>query len=176
MNLQESKTGFYYVGTKRANITKLVNIYKHGYASGKFHLAMTELSRKEILPEVICCDSSYGFEAIQQLAGFIYRDEKLSGIPLIVDADRNTAAVIFQFSHNRTIDDILNLNEWDENRLISKIEFLQELKIRNREMKKEQKKETTTLKAGNMPVFLKKSLNFLFSRQDAKDKRQIHNE
>jgi hypothetical protein len=37
MKLQDSKTGFYYVGTKRANITKLVSIYKCGYASGKFN-------------------------------------------------------------------------------------------------------------------------------------------
>jgi hypothetical protein len=41
MKLQESMTGFYYVGTKRAIITKLVNIYKRGYASGKMNESMT---------------------------------------------------------------------------------------------------------------------------------------
>ncbi len=55
MKLQESMTGFYYVGTKRANITKLVNIYKRGYASGNLNQAMSELTNKDhILPEVIC--------------------------------------------------------------------------------------------------------------------------
>ena len=48
MNLQESITGFYYVGTKRANITKLVNIYKRGYASGNLNQAMTELTGRTI--------------------------------------------------------------------------------------------------------------------------------
>ena len=64
MKLQESITGFYYVGTKRANITKLVNIYKRGYASGNLNQAMTELTRKDhILPEVICCEGSLGIDS-----------------------------------------------------------------------------------------------------------------
>ncbi len=58
MKLQESMTGFYYVGTKRANITKLVNIYKRGYASGNLNEAKIELTRKDRdLPEVIFCES-----------------------------------------------------------------------------------------------------------------------
>jgi hypothetical protein len=61
MKLQESITGFYYVGTKQAIITKLVNIYKRGYASGKLNESMTELLNKDhILPQVIVCDASYG--------------------------------------------------------------------------------------------------------------------
>ena len=63
MKLQESMTGFYYVGTKRANITKLVNIYKRGYASGNLNQAMQGCSQKMniLLPEVICCESEFGF-------------------------------------------------------------------------------------------------------------------
>jgi hypothetical protein len=48
VKLQENMTGFYYVGTKRAIVTKLVNIYKRGYASGKLNESMTELLNKNI--------------------------------------------------------------------------------------------------------------------------------
>ena len=175
MNLQESTTGFYYVGTKRANITKLVNIYKRGYASGKFNQAMTELSKKEIQPEVICCDSGYGFKAIKQLAGLISGDEKLSRIPLIVDADRKTTVINFQFIYNRIVDDILNLREWDENRLSSKIRFLQKLKSQNRELK--QKEEPIKMIAVRIQIFLKKSLDTLFGRPGRQVyKKQIQND
>ncbi|HEY4935467.1 MAG TPA: hypothetical protein VII44_02745 [Puia sp.] len=95
MKLQESMTGFYYVGTKWANITKLVNIYKRGYASGNLNEAMTELSSKDhILPEVIFCESGYGFAAIKIWADLLSRHERLSQIPLIIDAEKMTSEVI----------------------------------------------------------------------------------
>jgi hypothetical protein len=162
MKLQESKTGFYYVGTKRANITKLVSIYKHGYASGKFDQAMDELEKKELLPEVICCDSCYGFAAIKQLSGFLSRNEKLSGVPLIIDTDRKTAAVNYKFIHRRIADDILNLKEWEENTLSSKVRFLQKLKSQNRELE-QQKRDAVTTIPGTLFTFLKKSIDTLFS-------------
>jgi hypothetical protein len=78
MKLQESMTGFYYVGTKRAIITKLVNIYKRGYASGKLNESMTELLNKDhILPQVIICDASYGFAAIKQWSDLLVKNERL---------------------------------------------------------------------------------------------------
>jgi hypothetical protein len=82
MKLQESMTGFYYVGTKRAIITKLVNIYKRGYASGKLNESMTELLNKDhILPQVIICDGSYGFAAIKQWFDLLVKNERLHGVP-----------------------------------------------------------------------------------------------
>src|SRR5664279_3070121 len=114
MKLQESITGFYYVGTKRANISKLVNIYRRGYASGNLNEAMAELMRKDhIVPEIICCESGYGFAAISQLADFLSGNVRLSKIPLIIDAGEISSIENYQFMQNRKIDDILNLEEWD---------------------------------------------------------------
>ena len=50
MKLQESITGFYYVGSNKENITKLVNIYKRGYASGNLDLSLEELTRERSDP------------------------------------------------------------------------------------------------------------------------------
>src|SRR5450432_4202660 len=105
MKLQESMTGFYYVGTKRANITKLVNIYKRGYASGNLNQAMTELTKKDhIIPEVIVCESHYGFADIRIWADLLSKDERLSKIPLIIDADKMTTLENFHFMRNRIVD------------------------------------------------------------------------
>ncbi len=82
MKLQESMTGFYYVGTKRANITKLVNIYKRGYASGNLDQAIRDLTGNEqMLPEVICCESEYGFQTIKQWAALLSKNERLARTP-----------------------------------------------------------------------------------------------
>jgi lipopolysaccharide/colanic/teichoic acid biosynthesis glycosyltransferase len=138
MKLQESKTGFYYIGNDRANITKFVNIYKRGYASGNLNQAMTELTRENhIQPEVICCESRFGFAAIKQWAVLLSKHESLSQIPFIIDADRLTTVENYHFISTRTVDDILNLKEWDENSLEGKIRFLQKFKHVNHELNEE---------------------------------------
>ena len=92
MKLQESMTGSYYVGTKRAIITKLVNVYKRGFASGKLNESMTELLNKDhILPHVIICDASYGFVAIKQWSVLLKKNERLHNVPLVIDSENMNA-------------------------------------------------------------------------------------
>ncbi len=164
MKLQESMTGFYYVGTKRANITKLVSIFKRGYASGNLNQAFTDLITKDqMLPELICCDARFGFEAILQWADLISKDEKFSHIPFIIDADRMSAVEHFRFIKNRKIDDILNLDEWDENKLNMKIRFLQKFRSRNAEIKKEQEKMANMQIPGFVYALLKRGADIVIS-------------
>jgi lipopolysaccharide/colanic/teichoic acid biosynthesis glycosyltransferase len=164
MKLQENMTGFYYVGTKRAIITKLVNIFKRGYASGKLSESMTELLNKEhILPQVIICDASFGFAAIKRWSDLLIKNERLHGIPLIIDSENVNAIENFQFIRNKTADDIINLLEWGESDLNLKILFLQKYKNRTRELEQKQKNEMTVAVPVKMHSFLKRFLDIIFS-------------
>ena len=126
MKLQESMTGFYYVGTKRAIITKLVNIYKRGYASGKLNESMSELLNKEhILPQVIICDASYGFAAIKPWSDLLKKNARLQRIALIIDSGNIDPDENYAFIRHNTADDIINLQEWSEQDLNVKVLFLQ---------------------------------------------------
>lgn len=164
MKLQESMTGFYYVGTKRAIITKLVNIYKRGYASGKLNESMTELLNKDhIRPQVIVCDASYGVSAIKQWSVLLKKNERLHGIPLIIDSENVNAIENFQFICNKTADDIMNLTECSENDLNLKILFLQKYKNRSRDFEIKQKEERMTEVPVKMHGYLKRGLDILIS-------------
>ena len=164
MKLQESKTGFYYVGTKRASITKLVSIYKRGYASGNLSQAMAELTRSDHMqPEVICFESSLGITAIRQWANFLSRQERLASIPFIIDEDGMTTMENDYFLHNRVVDDILNLEELDENSLLCKIRFLQKYKIRNSELEKQDAEPMAIHFPGSMQGILKRCLDIFIS-------------
>jgi lipopolysaccharide/colanic/teichoic acid biosynthesis glycosyltransferase len=164
MKLQESMTGFYYVGSKRANITKLVNIYKRGYASGKLNEAMNELLNKDhILPQVILCDASYGFIAIKQWADLLAKNERLHEIPFLIDTENINAYDNLPFIHDKIADDVINLEEWDENNLNLKILFLQKYKTRTRELEKKQKEELILRVPRNLHSFLKRSLDIVVS-------------
>jgi lipopolysaccharide/colanic/teichoic acid biosynthesis glycosyltransferase len=142
MKLQESSTGFYYVGTKRANITKLVYIYKRGFASGNLDQALTELTTMDhFFPEVICCESELGFPAIQKWAAILSKNERLARVPLLIDADRATTIENFHFVSNKTADDILDLKEWTAASLHSKIRFLQKYKTKTRDLDRQKRDE-----------------------------------
>ena len=129
MKLRESMTGFYYIGDDRANITKLVSIYRHGYASCNLEEVMAALSQENPLqPEVICCESSFGLAAVRQWARMLSKKEGLSQIPFIIPADNLTSKENDLFVRHPSVDDLLNLKEWDENCLAAKIRFLQKFK------------------------------------------------
>ncbi len=162
MKLQESMTGFYYIGDDRANITKLVNIYKRGYASGNFKEVMAELTRENPLrPEVICCESQFGFATIKQWASLLAKQERLSQTPFIIDAGNLTTTENYHFISNKTVDDILNLKEWDEASLAAKIRFLQKFKNGNHTPERETFSNPVSPKT--LHGFLKRSFDILVS-------------
>ena len=84
-------------------------------------------------------------------------------IPLIIDAEDKNAIENFHFIRNKTVDDILNLQEWSEHDLDLKILFLQKYKNRTRELEKKQKEEITTIGSRKNATFFKKRLDILIS-------------
>jgi lipopolysaccharide/colanic/teichoic acid biosynthesis glycosyltransferase len=164
MKLQESKTGFYYVGTNRENITKLVNIYKRGYASGSLNHALRELTNRDrVIPEVIICESQFGFAEIRTWVDLLSRHKHLSGVPLIIDAERTTAAENFHFIRKCLVDDILNLRELNESKLESKIHFLLKFKASTNENEKTLVSQITSKISGSVNGVLKRCFDILAS-------------
>lgn len=164
MKLQESKTGFYYVGTNRENITKLVSIYKRGYASGSLNDARRELTNRDhVTPEVIICESQFGFAEIRVWANLLSKQKHLSEVPLIIDADRMTAAQNFHFIRKCLVDDILNLQELNESKLESKIHFLLKFKASTSELEKQLLSQITSKISGSLNVILKRCFDILVS-------------
>lgn len=164
MKLQEGMTGFYYIGTKRANITKLVNIYKRGYASGNLNQAMAELTRKDdIRPEVIFCESGFGFEAVKHWADFLSGHERLSHIPFIIHAENPGDMENLQYIRYKTVDDLLNLEETDDKRLNTKISFLQKYKTRMQDRELESREDLSDQKKGSGYYIVKRAIDILIS-------------
>jgi hypothetical protein len=129
MKQEDSMTGFYYIGSQRDHVDKLIGILKCGYASDNMQQAITELTReKHFLPVVICCEPHFGLAAITRLAGFLANHPILSGVPFIIDADGMTSADYREYVKNKTADDIIFLNECDEKAFIRKIRFMQKIK------------------------------------------------
>jgi len=162
MTQEDSMTGFYYIGSERAHVDKLVSIFKHGYASANMQEAITALTReKHAPPEVICCGSHFGLAAITRLAGFLANHPILSGVPFIIDADKMTSADHHEYVKNKLADDILFMSEYDERAFIRKVRFMQKVKCGIRERERMQKKENAPQLTNVLYNFLKRCFDIL---------------
>jgi lipopolysaccharide/colanic/teichoic acid biosynthesis glycosyltransferase len=164
MKLQESMTGFYYIGTNRANISKLVKIYKRGYASGDFLQAASELTRENhISPEVICCESGLGFTEIKKMTAQLSSNQNLSQVPFIIVDDLHDAEYNYHFIRNKMVDDIISIKDWDENMLAAKFRFLQKFKKRSAQLAVSKKDISFEESRITLQAVLKRSFDILVS-------------
>ena len=162
MKQEDSMTGFYYIGSQRAHVDKLVGILKRGYASDNMQQAITELTReKHFLPVVICCESQFGLAAITRLAGFLANHPILSGVPFMIDADGMTSPDYREYVKNKMADDIIFLNDCDENAFVRKIRFMQKIKSGIIQMDSLQKTAETPLVAGSVYNLLRRCFDIL---------------
>ncbi|HVM89347.1 MAG TPA: sugar transferase [Puia sp.] len=125
--------GFYYIGRHSGNIEKLVKVFKRGYASEGLENAKSELNRsllqeRNVIPEIIFCESKFGFNAINSFYQFLKGHQALSSIPLVLDATNLSEKDLQLYRKHRLFDEIILLEEYDEKALLAKGEFLKKVK------------------------------------------------
>src|SRR5260221_1096573 len=125
--------GFYYVGKNPANIEKLVKLFKRGYASDSIDNARAELKRsidqeKNTLPEVIFCESSFDFSAVKSFVQFLNSNAVFGSIPFIMDSANLCDMEMSLYKKHMLADDIMQIEEAEQNSLLSKVRFLNKVK------------------------------------------------
>lgn|SRR5579863_30239 len=162
-------SGFYYIGKNPANIEKLVKLFKRGYASDSIDNARAELKRsieqeKNTLPEVIFCESGFDFSVVKNFVHFLNGNPLFSTIPFIMDSSNLGEAEIALFKKHMLADDIMQIEEADQNALLSKVRFLNKVKSKAVEMNASLKEdEAMVVSAVTVHGILKRSFDILVS-------------
>jgi lipopolysaccharide/colanic/teichoic acid biosynthesis glycosyltransferase len=159
--------GFYYIGKDPANIEKLVRIYKRGYASENIENAKVELKRsleqeKNVLPEVIFCESSFDFAAVRNFVQFLHNYHGLSSIPFILDASNLCDIELNLYKKHQLADDILMIGETGEESLLGKVRFLNKVKTRSTAIQNRFQQENH-LSTADIHTVLKRGFDILVS-------------
>jgi len=133
-------SGFYYIGKNTSNIEKLVKVFKRGYASEALENAKAELKRsleqeKNIIPEIIFCESNFDFSAIKSFGQFLNDHPALSSIPFVLDAADLSQKDLNQHRKHKLPDEIIFLDAYDEESLLAKGRFLTKVKSNAGELK-----------------------------------------
>jgi len=143
-----NKSGFYYIGKNSANIEKLVNIFKRGYASEMIENAKSELKRcllqeKNNVPEVIFCESQFDLAAIRNFRIFLNSHSCLSSIPFVLDASNLSLNELELHKKAKLCDEILYLQETGEDNLMMKTRFLRKVKSKALDLQAKPEPEKT---------------------------------
>jgi len=132
-------SGFYYIGKNSENIEKLVKVFKRGYASELLENAKSELLRSlrhenSTVPEVIFCDSGFDVAAIKNFRHFLNNDPVLSSIPFILDGSGLSDKDLTYYKKNKVLDEIVFFDDFNEESILSKSQFLNKVKSRSNEL------------------------------------------
>jgi len=161
-------SGFYYIGKNPANIEKLVKLYKRGYASDSIDNAKAELKRsidqeKNIIPEVIFCESSFEFAAVKNLVHFLKSNANFSSIPFIIDSTSLCEMEMGLYKKHMLADDIMLIDATEQTALLGKVKFLNKVKSKAFEMKSSLKEDEALVPPVNIHIILKRTFDIFVS-------------
>jgi lipopolysaccharide/colanic/teichoic acid biosynthesis glycosyltransferase len=125
-------SGFYFIGSNQENTEKLVKIFRKGYASEGFENAKAELTRcliaEKNYPEIIFCESHFGFKEIEAFCQFLNSHPVLSSTPVVLDGANLSQHERQLHKKAKLVDEIILLNELGEQAIIAKCKFLKRVK------------------------------------------------
>jgi lipopolysaccharide/colanic/teichoic acid biosynthesis glycosyltransferase len=161
-------SGFYYVGKNSVNIEKLVKLYKRGYASDSIDNARAELKRsieqeKNIVPEVIFCESSFDFVTVKAFVQFLRSHSALSNVPFIIDSKNLCDMEMGLYKKHMLADDIIEIDNEEQTALLSKVRFLNKVKAKSEEISNAAREEEALVPSINIHSILKRSFDILVS-------------
>ncbi len=85
-----TRDGFFYIGKDAGSIDKLVNVFRRGYASrmpgdAKFELHYSLAENKNVIPEIIFCESNFDPASIREFSDFLKTHPALSSVPFVIN-------------------------------------------------------------------------------------------
>ncbi len=160
-------SGFYYIGKNPANIDRLVKLYKRGYASESIENAKAELKRsiaqeRNIIPEVIFCESSFEFAEVKSFVHFLTNHKCLTAIPFILDTS-DMKDMDGRYRKHMLADEIMELAAADEAMLLGKVRFLNKVKSRAGSVRQNQKESDDLVPPANIHTVLKRGFDIMVS-------------
>ncbi len=163
-----TKSGFYYIGKNPANIEKLVKLFKRGYASEGIENAKSELARslvqeKNIIPEIIFCESQFDFAAIKSFCSFLSNHPIFTTIPFVLDAGNLCEMELTLHRKHQLADEIIFLQSIEERDLMVKIQFLKKVKSKAVDMQTKPGDSESLKEYVNAPHFIKRSFDIFVS-------------
>ena len=165
--IAKTTSGFYFIGRNPESTEKLVKIFKKGYASEGFENAKAELTRcllaeKNSIPEIIFCESHFGFKEIENFCQFLNNHPALAATPLVLDGTNLSPQEWQLHKKAKLVDEIIMLRELTDQALVSKCKFLNRVK-QNVNSVNDMLLEETKIAKPNFKIVLKRIFDIVLA-------------
>lgn len=124
---------FFYLGKDRDKIDFLINTFEGGYAAESVENAISVLNRikeRNKIPGVLFVDGGMDESAVKNLRLYLASNNMFSSVPFVMDASGLSENQLKRFKNLLLFDDIFFLGDLSGEKLISKINFLKNVKKR----------------------------------------------
>ena len=147
---QNKNLDFFYIGRKISNIDCLINAFESGYAAENIQNAKSMLKRlanfSNTIPDIIIAEASINYSGLYEFSQYLASEKKFQHIPFVIDASELTPGELSKFKSYAFIDEVIFLQDFNKNLLLSKVNFLKKVKEKNLVQKKsETQKRIETL-------------------------------
>jgi len=122
---------FFYIGKNSSKIDLLIKSFKCGYAAESVENAVSilkRLSEKQNAPDIFIIEAVLGEAAVKELHAYISANTYYSCIPLLLDASDIPEHEVKNYKYCEFLDEIIFLEEKNNEKLVSKVEFLKKVK------------------------------------------------
>jgi len=163
----KKKTDFFYIGRKTSSIDTLIKSFETGYAAESVENAKFILSRltsqNNSVPGVFIVDASIDRREIADIFHFVSNITDMAGTPFIIDAAHTTATELDGLRKLEFVDEILFLNDYNSQKLFSKINFLKKIKQKASVAQVKNSIETSVSGLGGSRSVIKRSFDITIS-------------
>jgi lipopolysaccharide/colanic/teichoic acid biosynthesis glycosyltransferase len=163
------KLQFFYIGTQGRYIEKLKEYFEFGYTAISAENAIFTMKRllknpdAVTIPHMIVAEGTLGTEQLVELHKYIYAHKVMADVPFIVEATGLSNEALTQFKRYSFIDELLFMNEFTAPALLSKANFLQQIKQKWVQQPAACKVETSFRTYPDARALLKRGLDLLIS-------------
>lgn len=160
---EPTRVPLYYFGTEKKSklysigIQKMADTWEAGIST-----LQKQLDNNHLAPEMIIADSQLGYQSICELRKVLTGHKQLSQIPFVVDERNMTAETKLRFRKERIADEIICLDSYDRNKLVTKARFLKKIKTGSQNLEWKRNIQTSAAVPSNGSLF-KRAFDILIS-------------
>ncbi|MEO5998962.1 MAG: sugar transferase [Chitinophagaceae bacterium] len=141
-------TGFFYIGKNSKKIDFLIKAFDGGYAADNAVGAISILKRiseKDNVPDIIVIDAVLEDVALKEFDRFIATNPWYILVPCVLDVSGKSEAEVTRCLKAISLDETINLEELDSEKLMLKIDFLKKIKMQPKHHLAGKKIQTSSL-------------------------------
>jgi len=131
--VERERLEFLYIG-KKQSIDFLISLFDSGYSAENLGNARQILQRimaqRGVCPTVIFLENGFSQKQLNEFVEFTSSNPSISKIPLIINACGASSDQLETAKRSAFVDDIIDLNNLSEEKLLSKVRFWSKLKRR----------------------------------------------